>query len=43
VIKTRIKKSLFIIFFIALIIGIISIHNSQGKQDSAMVIELELY
>jgi membrane-bound serine protease (ClpP class) len=41
VIKTRIKKSLFIIFFIALIIGIISIHNSQGKQNSAMVIELE--
>ncbi len=40
-IKKRIKISLFTIFVVALIIGIISIHNSQGKQNSAMVIELE--
>jgi len=41
VIKKRIKISLFTIFVVALTIGIISIHNSQGNQNSAMVIELE--
>ena len=40
-IKKRIKISLFTIFVVALTIGIISIHNSQGNQNSAMVIELE--
>lgn len=39
-IKIKSKRSLFIIFFIAFTIGLF-IHNVQGKQNSAMVIELE--
>ena len=39
-IKIKSKRSLFIIFLIAFTIGLF-IHSGQGKQNSAMVIELE--